>query len=293
MNYFTTPSAQTQLAAAGGRAPANLKAKATDPILAQFGKASKGGVPMPNIPQMSQCLERSRPGVGPLDEGRRRNAGRALLQGRCSRDLVQDRLARTFTSGAGAWRRPLRTSAPPGPVSTATTPTTPAAPPPFRPGLIARGIAFFSGSVGFAIKIALLCASNALAVWAIYVLITHSRWPAVVVLIVGDASDRPGVPRAAPQDAAVEVPDPGHGLPDRVPDHPDPLHDQRRLLELLDRPHPHAGPGDRRDQDQLARTAGERPPVRPRACARLVREPRADHARRDGRQGVRRHDRRG
>ena len=33
---------------------------------------------------------------------------------------------------------------------------------------------------------------------------------------------------------------PGHGLPDRVPDHPDPLHDQRRVLELLDRPHPHA-----------------------------------------------------
>jgi maltose-binding protein MalE len=53
VNYFSTPSAQTQLAAAGGRAPANSKAKATDPILAQFGAAGKGGVPMPNIPQMS------------------------------------------------------------------------------------------------------------------------------------------------------------------------------------------------------------------------------------------------
>ncbi|HET7647364.1 MAG TPA: extracellular solute-binding protein [Gaiellaceae bacterium] len=52
-NFFSTPSAQTQLAAAGGRAPANSKAKATDPILAQFGAAGKGGVPMPNIPQMS------------------------------------------------------------------------------------------------------------------------------------------------------------------------------------------------------------------------------------------------
>jgi arabinogalactan oligomer/maltooligosaccharide transport system substrate-binding protein len=51
-NFFSTPSAQTQLAAAGGRAPANVRAKATDPILAQFGAASKGGVPMPNIPQM-------------------------------------------------------------------------------------------------------------------------------------------------------------------------------------------------------------------------------------------------
>ncbi|MGZ4289783.1 MAG: sugar ABC transporter substrate-binding protein [Gaiellaceae bacterium] len=52
-NFFSTPSAQTQLAAAGGRAPANIKAKATDPVLAQFGAAGKGGVPMPNIPQMS------------------------------------------------------------------------------------------------------------------------------------------------------------------------------------------------------------------------------------------------
>jgi maltose-binding protein MalE len=53
VNFFSTPSAQTQLAAAGGRAPANIKAKATDPILAQFGAAGKGGVPMPNIPQMN------------------------------------------------------------------------------------------------------------------------------------------------------------------------------------------------------------------------------------------------
>ncbi len=53
LNYFSTPSAQTQLAAAGGRAPANTKAKATDPILAQFGAAGKGGVAMPNIPQMA------------------------------------------------------------------------------------------------------------------------------------------------------------------------------------------------------------------------------------------------
>ncbi len=53
LNFFSTPSAQTQLAAAGGRAPANLKAKATDPILAQYGAAGKGGVPMPNIPQMA------------------------------------------------------------------------------------------------------------------------------------------------------------------------------------------------------------------------------------------------
>jgi len=53
VNYFSTPSAQTQLAAAGGRSPANIRAKSSDPILAQFGTAGKGGVPMPNIPQMA------------------------------------------------------------------------------------------------------------------------------------------------------------------------------------------------------------------------------------------------
>jgi arabinogalactan oligomer / maltooligosaccharide transport system substrate-binding protein len=53
VNYFSQPSAQSALAAAGGRAPANLKAKASDPILAEYGAAAKGGVPMPNIPQMS------------------------------------------------------------------------------------------------------------------------------------------------------------------------------------------------------------------------------------------------
>jgi maltose-binding protein MalE len=54
LNYFSTPTAQTALAAAGGRAPANTKAKAPDPVLAQFGAAAKGGVPVPNIPQMAQ-----------------------------------------------------------------------------------------------------------------------------------------------------------------------------------------------------------------------------------------------
>jgi arabinogalactan oligomer / maltooligosaccharide transport system substrate-binding protein len=52
-NYLATPSAQTQLAAANGRPPANVKAKSSDPVLAQFSAASKGGVPMPNIPQMN------------------------------------------------------------------------------------------------------------------------------------------------------------------------------------------------------------------------------------------------
>src|SRR3954470_7570604 len=51
-NFMATPSAQTQLAAANGRPPANVKAHSSDPVLAQFSAASKGGVPMPNIPQM-------------------------------------------------------------------------------------------------------------------------------------------------------------------------------------------------------------------------------------------------
>jgi arabinogalactan oligomer/maltooligosaccharide transport system substrate-binding protein len=53
--YMMTPAAQVDLAAANGRFPANLKAGATihDAVLAQFGKAGVGGVPMPNIPQMN------------------------------------------------------------------------------------------------------------------------------------------------------------------------------------------------------------------------------------------------
>ena len=52
-NFMATSGAQTQLAAANGRPPANLKAKSNDAVLAQFSNASKGGVPMPNIPQMN------------------------------------------------------------------------------------------------------------------------------------------------------------------------------------------------------------------------------------------------
>ena len=72
-NFFATPAAQTQLAAANGRPPANIKAKSSDPVLAQFSNASKGGVPMPNIPQMSsvwgdlgQAWVRSTKGAGAM-----------------------------------------------------------------------------------------------------------------------------------------------------------------------------------------------------------------------------------
>jgi arabinogalactan oligomer/maltooligosaccharide transport system substrate-binding protein len=72
-NYISTPSSQAALANASGRWPANTKAGASfsDPVLAQFGKAGKGGVPMPNIPQMGsvwtdlgQAWVRSTKGAG-------------------------------------------------------------------------------------------------------------------------------------------------------------------------------------------------------------------------------------
>jgi arabinogalactan oligomer/maltooligosaccharide transport system substrate-binding protein len=54
-NYCATPTAQLALAEANGRYPANTVAAkhVNDALLAQFGKAGVGGVPMPNIPQMA------------------------------------------------------------------------------------------------------------------------------------------------------------------------------------------------------------------------------------------------
>jgi maltose-binding protein MalE len=72
-NYISTADAQGALANASGRYPANLAAgkQFKDPILAQFGKAGAGGVPMPNIPQMGsvwsdlgQAWVRSTKGAG-------------------------------------------------------------------------------------------------------------------------------------------------------------------------------------------------------------------------------------
>ena len=77
VNFLATPDAQTQLAAANGRPPANIKASSNDPLLTQFSKASKGGVPMPNIPQMSsvwgdlgQAWVRSTKGSGSMPAAR-------------------------------------------------------------------------------------------------------------------------------------------------------------------------------------------------------------------------------
>ncbi|HZQ82838.1 MAG TPA: ABC transporter permease subunit [Gaiellaceae bacterium] len=58
----------------------------------------------------------------------------------------------------------------------------------FRPGIVARSIALFSGTVGYAIKLALLGLANALAAWAVFVLVSHHRWPALGVVVVATAA---------------------------------------------------------------------------------------------------------
>ncbi len=57
----------------------------------------------------------------------------------------------------------------------------------FKQGLMSRAIAAFSGRTGYTVKIVLLCISNALAAWAAYVLVSHHRWPAVVVMLAATA----------------------------------------------------------------------------------------------------------
>ena len=54
-SYMSSSGAQSSLAAANGRYPANVTAGARvrNRALAQFGRAGRGGVPMPNIPEMS------------------------------------------------------------------------------------------------------------------------------------------------------------------------------------------------------------------------------------------------
>jgi arabinogalactan oligomer / maltooligosaccharide transport system permease protein len=57
-----------------------------------------------------------------------------------------------------------------------------------RPAIIPRALAAFSGTVGVVMKLALLSASNALAVWAAYVLIDRRHWIALVVLVAATAA---------------------------------------------------------------------------------------------------------
>jgi arabinogalactan oligomer/maltooligosaccharide transport system permease protein len=52
-----------------------------------------------------------------------------------------------------------------------------------RPSLLARAVGFFSGPVGFGIKMVLLAALNALTIWAVGVLLADGKWIAAVAVL--------------------------------------------------------------------------------------------------------------
>jgi arabinogalactan oligomer/maltooligosaccharide transport system permease protein len=58
----------------------------------------------------------------------------------------------------------------------------------FRPGRLARAIAAFSGPVGAGVRVALLALSNALAAWALYVLIGRGDWVTVAIIAAATAA---------------------------------------------------------------------------------------------------------
>ncbi len=51
-----------------------------------------------------------------------------------------------------------------------------------RPSMLVRAVGFFSGTVGFAIKLILLGVLNALAMWAIGILLSDGKWLAALVI---------------------------------------------------------------------------------------------------------------
>jgi arabinogalactan oligomer/maltooligosaccharide transport system permease protein len=67
--------------------------------------------------------------------------------------------------------------------ATATAPNEP-----FRPGIVARSIAAFSGTPGLVIKIVILALTNAVGVWAGVVLVDRSRWVALAILVAATAA---------------------------------------------------------------------------------------------------------
>jgi arabinogalactan oligomer/maltooligosaccharide transport system permease protein len=68
-------------------------------------------------------------------------------------------------------------------VTSATAPTAQLPSRSRRADWLPRLVSALSGTTGFVIKVALLAISNALAVWAVYVLATRHNWVAVVVLL--------------------------------------------------------------------------------------------------------------
>jgi arabinogalactan oligomer/maltooligosaccharide transport system permease protein len=58
---------------------------------------------------------------------------------------------------------------------------------PFKPGVLARLVAFFSGTPGLVVKTILLAIMTALAAWAAWVLIDNERWLPLVLLVLSTA----------------------------------------------------------------------------------------------------------
>ncbi len=277
-------ASQTALAAANGRYPANTRAGArvSDPTLKAFGLAGRGGVADAEHPADVDRLVRPRVGVGQVDEGLRRHQGAGVLRDRGPQHRKQDRLAR---SGG----------APPG------------APPAFRP----RGddLSPRIRPAGTRHRLGVVAAlarrrrplrhgrlrdqdraardrqrDRALG----GVRPRHGRaLDRAPGPRRGHARDRRGLPLLARDPA--EVPHPRHGLPPRLPDRADRLQRQRRLHELVDRPHPAEGRGDRGHRAQLAQRGARRRHLRDGAGARRERRPRPAPRRRRERARVRRH----
>lgn len=60
-------------------------------------------------------------------------------------------------------------------------------PGPRRAAVLPRVVSFFSGTVGLGVKVALLAASNALTIWALYVLVDRQHWLAAGLLAAATA----------------------------------------------------------------------------------------------------------
>ena len=200
-DYMMSANSQLALSAANGRYPANTDAakRVKDPVLAQFGKAGTGGVPMPNIPQMGSVWSdlgaawvKSTKGSG------RRQGPRPPSRSRLATSRTRS-ASRISTAGWG-----VRRGAPPSPRhrrsvvhDPAERVSTTAAPVPEVPrpsagvaawSMPSRAVAALSGPIGSALKLFLLALVNALAVWASVILATDEKWIALGVLVIATAA---------------------------------------------------------------------------------------------------------
>ena len=212
-NFLATPAAQNELAAANGRPRRTSRRQGVTTRSSRVRRGQQGWRSDAEHPADVERLERPRPGVGPLDEGRRRDAGRVARS--------RARPARSPTRSASATRgggRP-RGARPLDPSLSARDADTRNAPRPrtvFHHGACSRARSPPSRAAsGYTIKLAFLCLTNALAVWAVYVLIAHEPLDRRRRPRRRDRADRLRLPDPAQLDAAGEVPGAGNGVPDR------------------------------------------------------------------------------